>query len=54
MNLIGRITRDAVVNMLKDDRKVVNFSIAVNDRYKPKSGEVVRVTTYYHCAYWLT
>lgn len=52
MTIIGRITKDAIVNTLKDDRKVVNFSIAINDTYKPKGGERTTVTTYCNCAYW--
>lgn len=52
MTIIGRITRDAQVNNVKDDRKVVNFSIAVNDSYKPKDGERVQLTTYFNCSYW--
>ena len=39
---------------LKDERKVVNFSIAVNDYYKPKNSEGVKVTTYVNCAYWIS
>jgi single-stranded DNA-binding protein len=29
MELVGRLTADAKVSTLKDERKVVNFSIAV-------------------------
>lgn len=54
MTIIGRITKDAVVNTLEDERKVVNFSIAVNDNYKPKGGEAVKLTTYFNCAYWIS
>ena len=55
MEIIGRLTADATVNALKDERKVVNFSIAINDSYKPKgAGERVQVTTYVQCAYWIT
>lgn len=54
MTIVGRITRDAVVNQLKDNRKVVSFSIAVNDYYKPKNGDKVKQTTYYNCTYWIT
>ncbi len=54
MTIVGRITKDAVVNQLKDDRKVVNFSVAVNDSYKPKDGERIRVATYYNCSYWMS
>ena len=55
MELVGRITKDAVVSQLKDERKVVNFSIAVNDYYKPKgSAEGVKLTTYVNCSYWIS
>lgn len=55
MVLIGRLTKDAVVTQLKDERKVVNFTVAVNDYYKPKNSEKgVSVTTYVSCAYWIT
>lgn len=54
MLVIGRITKDAVVKTIKDDRQVVEFSLAVNDWYKPKGAEQsVKVTTYFNCAYWL-
>lgn len=33
MVLIGRLTKDAVVAQLKDEREVVNFTLAVNDYY---------------------
>ena len=54
MELVGRITKDAGVNQLKDERKVVNFSIAVNDYYKPKNSEGVKITTYVNCSYWIS
>ena len=55
MELVGRITKDAVVNQLKDERKVVNFSMAVNDYYKPKNSEEgVKTTTYINCSYWIS
>jgi single-strand DNA-binding protein len=54
MTIVGRITKDAVVNTLKDDRKVVNFSIAINETYKPKGGDRTRVTTFCNCAYWVS
>lgn len=52
MTIVGRLTKDAVVNTLPDGRKVVNFSVAVNDSYKPKGGERQRLTAYYSCAFW--
>lgn len=54
MTIVGRITKDAVVNSTKNERKVVNFSIAINERYKLKEGEPVKVTTYCNCSYWIT
>ena len=52
--LVGRVVADAQLYTLKDERQVVNFSIAVNDSYKPKgSGEVKKVVRYFKCAYWL-
>ena len=55
MVLIGRLVKDAVVSTLKDDRQVVNFTLAINDGYKPKgSEEWTSLTTYYTCAYWIS
>ena len=54
MEIIGRLTADATLNTLKDERKVVNFSIAINDSYRAKgSNERTQVTTYVQCAYWV-
>lgn len=54
MTIIGRITKDALVKQLSGDRQVVEFSIAINDWYKPKGAEQgVKLTTYFNCAYWL-
>lgn len=53
MEIIARLTKDAKVKTLKDERQVVNFSVAINDSYKPKgASEVTKVTTYVDCAYW--
>jgi single-strand DNA-binding protein len=53
MLIIGRITKDAVVKQLESGKQVVNFSIAVNDWYKPKgSDEGLKLTTFINCSYW--
>ena len=52
VQLFGRITKDAQVTETKSGKKVVNFSIALNDSYKPKDGEVKKFVTYVNCAYW--
>ena len=54
MELTGRITADAIVHTTKDGRKVVHFSMAMNDSYKPKgSDEIKKLTTFVNCSYWL-
>ena len=47
------MTADAQVRTLSDDRKVVNFSVAVNDSYKAKNGERVTQTELFDCSYWI-
>lgn len=54
MEITARVTADAKVNTLKDERQVVNFNVAINDSYKPKdSDEVKKVATFIQCAYWI-
>lgn len=54
MIIIGRLTRDAEVRNLQNEKKVVNFSIATNDNYRNKQGERIEQTTYFECAYWIS
>ncbi|MCY1662564.1 single-stranded DNA-binding protein [Chryseobacterium sp. SL1] len=54
MNIIGRLTRDAEVRTVSNDKQVVNFSVATNDSYKNKQGERIEQTTYFDCAYWIS
>lgn len=49
--IIGRVTKNAEINQIKNDRQVVNFSVAINDSYKTKDGERKEQTTYYNCSY---
>jgi single-strand DNA-binding protein len=54
MEMTARVTADAKVFTVKDDRQVVNFDVAINDSYKPKgSSEVKKITTFVQCAYWV-
>jgi single-strand DNA-binding protein len=54
MEIFGRLTADSRVNELKDGRKVVNFSVALNESYRTKdSDDIKKVTTYFNCSYWL-
>ena len=55
MEITGRIVKDASIFKVKENREVVNFSIAVNDSYRPKgSTEVKKIVTYIDCSYWLS
>lgn len=55
MEITGRIVKDASVFKLKENREVLNFTIAVNDSYKPKdSTELKKIVTYIDCSYWLS
>ena len=54
MEIVGRVINNAVVKQLKDDRKVVNFSVAINDYFKPKGREKgTQTTLFVNCSYWL-
>lgn len=54
MNIIGRLTKNAEVRTVSQDKQVVNFSVATNDSYKNKEGERIKQTTYFECAYWIS
>jgi len=54
MEISGRITKDAVTAKVSNDREVVNFSIAINDSYRPKGAEELKkIVTYIDCSYWM-
>jgi len=54
MEMTSRLTGDAKISNLKNDRQVVNFSIAINDSYKAKgSNEPTKIVTYVQCNYWV-
>ena len=51
--ILGRLTSDAQVRTFPEGAGVVNFTIAVNDWYKPKgAAEGVEVVEYIRCNYW--
>jgi single-strand DNA-binding protein len=54
MEFTGRLTEDAQIKTIKNDKKVVTFSVAVNDYVKPKNGEAQNYVTYINCSYWIT
>ena len=51
MEIVGRLTADAVTRTVQGDKKVVGFSLAVNDSFR--SGEDRKeVTNFFECSYW--
>lgn len=53
MQFTGRLTADAGVRTVKNDRKVTSFTVAVNKRWKDKNGEKHEKTAYVGCSYWV-
>lgn len=54
MEFTGRITSDAKTSVVSGGKEVVNFSIAINDRYRAKgSSETKEFTTYIDVAWWM-
>lgn len=54
MEFTGRITADAKVSTVKGDKEVVNFSVAINDRYRAKgSSETKEFVTFISVAWWM-
>lgn len=50
--LTGRLTADAKVTTAKNTKEVVNFSIAMNHKYK--SGDQLKEEkTFVECSYWI-
>ncbi len=52
MEITGRVTRDAEAKTTQSGKELAAFSIAINDSYKPKGGELKTITTYIKCTYW--
>ena len=52
MEITGRLTANAMVRDLKNNKKVTGFTIAINRSYK-QNGEKVIKTTYVDCSYWV-
>ena len=54
MEFTGRVTSDAKTSTVKGDKEVVNFSVAINDRYLPKgASETKEFVTYINVAWWM-
>lgn len=53
MLFTGRLTGNAEVATVKGDKKVTNFTVALNQRYKTKAGEKRERSAFIDCAYWV-
>ena len=53
MEIIGRLTKNAEVKTLKDERQLVVFTIAINEYYTTKDGQKHDVTNFVNCSYWI-
>ena len=54
MEMTARLTGDAKISTLKNDKQVVNFNVAINDSYKAKgNNEPTKIVTYVQCDYWV-
>jgi single-strand DNA-binding protein len=53
MLFTGRLTANADVTNVKGDKKVTNFTVALNQRFKTKAGEKKERTAFIECAYWV-
>ncbi len=52
ISIIGNVTKDAEVRAFEGGRSVINFDVAVNERYKDKNGQKQERTSYIRCAMW--
>ena len=51
IQVVGNITKDCVIREVGTN-KVINFSIAENEKYTDKSGQKIEKVTYFNCSLW--
>ena len=52
MLFTGRLTAKAELKAVKGDKQVINFTVAINQKWKNKAGEKKEKTAFVDCAYW--
>jgi single-strand DNA-binding protein len=52
VQIIGRLGADPEVKIVNDDLPVATFSVAVDESYKDKNGELVEKVTWVRCNAW--
>lgn len=51
ISIIGNLTADCETNKT-NDKTVINFSVAVNEKFVDKHGNKVNKVMFFKCAYW--
>ena len=51
LSIIGNLTHDATIKEVNNNR-AINFSVAVNEKFRNKDGQDVEKTYYYNCTIW--
>jgi single-strand DNA-binding protein len=53
LTILGNLTKDAIVREFPEKSQcVINFSVAVDDGYKDRTGEWIKRTSYFDCSMW--
>lgn len=52
MLFTGRLTANAEVKAVKGNKQVINFTVAINQKWKNKAGEKKEKAAFVECAYW--
>ena len=53
MQIVGRLTKEAQVNTTTSGKHVINFDVAVNEKYRVKAtGELKSNVKYVECSMW--
>lgn len=53
MEIVGRITAQATIKTVGEQRQVVEFTVVTNEQYRNTAGEKVEVINFYRCGYWI-
>lgn len=52
MLFTGRLTGNAAIKTVKENKSLINFTVALNQKWKNKTGEKKEKTVFVDCAYW--
>lgn len=49
MNIFGKLRKNAEVQILSQEKQMVNFSITINDSYLNKKRDRIKQTAFFDC-----